>query len=68
MQATRGENGGERPMWAEKGNIDFEGRARWDAWSALRGLDPERARLRFVKLYHEFSGDQLYKDGRGVAS
>lgn len=20
-------------MWAEKGGLDFEGRARWDAWA-----------------------------------
>eukprot|EP00889_Picochlorum_renovo_P003665 jgi/Picre1/30695/NNA_006056.t1 len=25
-QATEGDNSGERPMWAEKGGIDFEGR------------------------------------------
>jgi acyl-CoA-binding protein len=67
MQATQGDNTSERPMWADKGNIDFEGRARWDAWSALKGLDQAKARLRFVKLYHEFSGDQLYKDIRQAA-
>jgi acyl-CoA-binding protein len=33
MQATEGDNTTERPMWAEKGGLDFEGRARWDAWA-----------------------------------
>lgn len=23
-------------MWAEKGGLDFEGRARWDAWAAVK--------------------------------
>jgi acyl-CoA-binding protein len=23
-------------MWAEKGGLDFEGRARWDAWTAVK--------------------------------
>ncbi len=34
MQGVKGDNTAERPMWAEKGGLDFEGRARWDAWSA----------------------------------
>ena len=33
MQATQGDNTAERPMWAQKGGLDFEGRARWDAWT-----------------------------------
>jgi hypothetical protein len=33
MQVTKGDNTTERPMWAEKGGLDFEGRARWDAWT-----------------------------------
>ncbi|GIL53405.1 hypothetical protein Vafri_9027 [Volvox africanus] len=66
MQAMQGDNNNERPMWAERGGLDFEGRARWDAWSALRGTDPGRARLRFVKLFHEFSPTALYKDTRAA--
>lgn len=66
VQATQGDNATERPMWAERGGLDFEGRARWDAWAALRGLDGARARLRFVKLLHEFSPAALYKDTRGA--
>lgn len=31
-----GDNTAERPMWAEKGGLDFEGRARWDAWTAVK--------------------------------
>jgi hypothetical protein len=30
MQAVAGDNTAERPMWAEKGALDFEGRARCD--------------------------------------
>lgn len=36
QQATQGDNSTERPMWAEKGGLDFEGRARWDAWTAVK--------------------------------
>ncbi len=33
QQATQGDVTSERPMWAEKGGLDFEGRAKWDAWN-----------------------------------
>lgn len=36
QQASQGDNATERPMWAEKGGLDFEGRARWDAWAAVK--------------------------------
>ena len=49
MQATKGDNAAERPMWAEKGGLDFDGRAKWDAWTALKGWKPDRARLELVK-------------------
>lgn len=50
MQATRGDNDTERPMWAEKGGLDFEGRARWDAWTAVKGMSQSKAMLQFVKV------------------
>lgn len=50
MQVTKGENTAERPMWAEKGGLDFDGRAKWDAWTAAKALKPERAKLNFVKV------------------
>lgn len=65
MQATSGDNTAERPMWAEKGGLDFEGRARWDAWAVVKGLAPEKARLRFVQLFWEFPVGALYADTRG---
>ncbi|KAJ9505086.1 hypothetical protein QJQ45_030476 [Haematococcus lacustris] len=65
MQVTQGDNTTERPMWAERGGLDFDGRARWDAWTALKGLDTDKARLRFVRLYYEFTPAALYKDTRG---
>lgn len=66
MQVTQGDNTTERPMWAERGGLDFDGRARWDAWTALKGLDTDKARLRFVRLYYEFTPAALYKDTRGA--
>eukprot|EP00879_Flechtneria_rotunda_P008595 GHRR01009006.1.p1 GENE.GHRR01009006.1~~GHRR01009006.1.p1 ORF type:complete len:212 (+),score=57.68 GHRR01009006.1:488-1123(+) len=65
MQATQGDNTSERPMWAEKGGLDFEGRARWDAWSAVKGLEADKAKLRFVRTYYEFPPGALYADTRG---
>ena len=65
QQATVGDNSGERPMWAEKGGIDFEGREKWDAWEGLKGMDADKAKMAFVKAYYEFPAAALYKDGRG---
>jgi acyl-CoA-binding protein len=65
QQAKQGDNATERPMWAEKGGLDFEGRARYDAWAAVKGLQPEEAKLRFVKLFYEFPPSALYSDTRG---
>ena len=50
MQATKGDNKEDRPMWAEKGGLDFEGRAKWDAWTAVKGTPPQTAMLAFVKV------------------
>ena len=50
MQAIEGENRTERPMWAEKGGLDFEGRARWDAWTVNKGMASDKAKLLFVKV------------------
>ncbi|KAI8470328.1 MAG: hypothetical protein J3K34DRAFT_377230 [Monoraphidium minutum] len=66
MQAVQGDNASERPMWAERGGLDFEGRARWDAWAALKGLAADKARLRFVKLFWEFPAASLYSDTRSA--
>ena len=52
MMAEKGENTEDRPMWAERGGLDFEGRAKWDAWTALKGMKPERAKLKFVQASH----------------
>ena len=52
MQASKGNNEEERPMWAEKGGLDFEGRAKWDAWTAVKGTPPHKAMLAFVKVHH----------------
>lgn len=50
MQANKSDNTAERPMWAEKGGLDFDGRAKWDAWTAVKGFKPEKAKLNFVKV------------------
>lgn len=56
MQASKGDNTAERPMWAEKGGLDFDGRAKWDAWTAVKGVKPEKAKLNFVKACFTFFG------------
>jgi acyl-CoA-binding protein len=65
-QATAGDVAGERPMWAEKGGLDFEGRARWDAWAAVKGTPSAKAKADFVKHYYEFPVKALYSDARGA--
>lgn len=44
-QATEGDVTGERP-----GFMDFVGRAKYDAWAGVRGMDSEAARARYVDL------------------
>jgi acyl-CoA-binding protein len=68
QQARFGDISSERPVWAETGGIDHDGRARWDGWSALKGVGKEDARLRFVRLYFEFAPSALYADTRGVSA
>ena len=52
-------------MWAKTGGIDFAGRQAWDAWAALKGVAAEEARLRYVRLFHEFTPKALFAEGRG---
>ena len=66
QQATLGDVTGERPMWAERGGLDFDGRARWDAWAGRKGGRAERARAEFVKAFWEASPKAFYSDGRGA--
>lgn len=75
MQATRGDNAEERPMWAERGGLDFEGRARWDAWAAVKGLETEKAKLRYDRPFRRLHGLLAYlyyismkKAERGVST
>ncbi|HWP17817.1 MAG TPA: acyl-CoA-binding protein [Burkholderiaceae bacterium] len=44
-QATAGDVQGERP-----GFSDFVGRAKWDAWEALRGRSREQAMQEYIDL------------------
>lgn len=44
-QATQGDNSAARP-----GLTDLVGRAKWDAWSALKGTAPEDAMQRYIDL------------------
>ncbi len=44
-QATSGDAGGERP-----GFTDMVGRAKFDAWAALKGTSPEDAMRQYIDL------------------
>jgi acyl-CoA-binding protein len=50
-QASAGDAAGERP-----GMTDFVGRAKWDAWDALRGTAQEEAMQRYIALVGELKG------------
>lgn len=50
-QATAGDVSGKRP-----GFTDFVGRAKYDAWSALKGQSPEDAMRAYVDLVRSLSG------------
>lgn len=44
-QATKGDASGKRP-----GMFDMVGRAKYDAWSALRGVPPDEAMQQYINL------------------
>lgn len=50
-QATAGDVSGKRP-----GFTDFVGRAKYDAWAALRGHTREQAQQAYVTLVQQLSG------------
>ncbi len=50
-QATMGDVAGDRP-----GALDFKARAKYDAWTAAKGLSPEAARGAYVDLVDELTG------------
>ncbi len=50
-QATVGDVEGKRP-----GFTDMVGRAKWDAWSQLKGLAKEDAMQQYVELIEELKG------------
>lgn len=50
-QASTGDAEGERP-----GMSDFVGRAKWDAWKALEGTDPDDAKRQYIALIEELKG------------
>ena len=50
-QATVGDVEGKRP-----GFTDMVGRAKWDAWSELKGLAKEDAMQQYVDLIEELKG------------
>ena len=50
-QGSDGDATGERP-----GFTDFVGRAKWDAWSALKGTSPDDAMRQYIDLVDELAG------------
>lgn len=52
-QATAGDVSGDRP-----GMTDFEGRAKYDAWAELEGMETEEAMRKYIDLVDDLQ-DQL---------
>ncbi|AKZ63722.1 MULTISPECIES: acyl-CoA-binding protein [Herbaspirillum] len=50
-QGSSGDVQGDRP-----GMTDFVGRAKWDAWEALKGLPQEEAQQQYIDLIAELKG------------
>ena len=44
-QGSAGDNTSTKPGFA-----DLVGRAKWDAWAALKGTDPDEAKRRYIEL------------------
>jgi diazepam-binding inhibitor (GABA receptor modulating acyl-CoA-binding protein) len=49
-QASEGDNSSKRP-----GMLDMVGRAKWDAWDALKGTDEAQAMQQYVDLIESLS-------------
>ena len=49
-QATAGDVEGKRP-----GFTDMIGRAKWDAWNALKGTTPDAAKQQYIDLIESLS-------------
>ena len=64
MQATKGNNTGEEPMWAETGGLDFEGRLQWAAWNTRKGADANWCKKKFVQAYFEMDSKVMFMDNR----
>lgn len=52
-QAEIGDVNIEKPMWAETGGLDFNGREAWDQWEKFKGKDTEAAKKLFLRIYAE---------------
>ena len=50
-EVEKGDQEGEKPMWAEHGGIAFDARERWEKWNECKGLSKEDAKQRFCKAY-----------------
>ncbi len=50
-QATAGDVEGKRP-----GFTDMIGRAKWDAWNALKGTTPDAAKQQYIDLIGDLKG------------
>ena len=50
-QATVGDVQGSRP-----GFTDFVGRAKYDAWAAIQGLDTDKAKQQYIDLVNSLGG------------
>lgn len=50
-QASNGDADGDRP-----GFTDLVGRAKWDAWNALKGITQEHAMQQYVDLIGDLKG------------
>jgi acyl-CoA-binding protein len=50
-QATEGDVTGKRP-----GFTDFKGRAKYDAWSDIEGMEPDQAKQQYIDLVESLRG------------
>ena len=47
---------------AKPGLLDFKGKAKWEAWNAVKGKDKEVAKAEYVELVLSLLPDDLKKD------
>jgi acyl-CoA-binding protein len=61
-QVLKGDQTGEKPMWADHGGIAYDDRERWEFREKMKGLSVDEAKKKFCEVY----GRAMQKEREGL--